>query len=53
MNHHTEHRQGTKAKPEPPKKVAPAKPASPDPHADHDMSKPMKPGVPQKGAGGK
>ena len=48
MNHHTEHRQGNKEKPESPKKVAPAKPVSPDPHAGHDMSKPMKPGIPQK-----
>ena len=53
MSHCTEHRQGNKEKPESPKKVAPAKPVSPDPHAGHDMSKPMKPGIPQKSTGGK
>ncbi len=53
MNHRTELRQSKKEKPEPPKKVAPAKPASPDPHAGHDMSNPMKPGIPQKRTAGK
>ena len=46
MQDHSNH---TPAKPPPASKGAPAKPAQPDPHAGHDMSKPQPPATPQKG----
>ena len=41
------------AKPQPTTKGTPATPVKPDPHAGHDMSKPMpqKPATPPKAAG--
>lgn len=57
MADHTGHTPGKPTKPAPTTKPAPEKPAQPDPHAGHDMSKAghdmgkmEKPKVPPKGA---